>query len=205
MSPFRPELCHWWQTSAVELVVKVSTWMVQDGGEPELAVGDDWSVDLLFHPDEQLQAAAEDAVLSLTPEPVGESLSGYRLTAKVHRLPATSTHVEGLALEVPGVLLGYSRHPPLPPTPVVTGRGTLATDNYGRRMSWAFPEAKRYCVVEKITLVTAPLIPSPASPATHVPDWTRRADTSIQRMRMWQDEPAGGWATYFVTVRLLDW
>ena len=134
--------------------------MVQDGGEPELAVGDDWTVDLLFYPDEPLQPAAEDAVLALTPEPVGESLSGYRLTARVLRLPPTSTDVEGLALKVPGVVLGYLLHPPLPTSPVVTGWGSLATDNYGRRMSWAFPEAKRYCVVEKITLVTAPLIPS---------------------------------------------
>lgn len=189
----------------VQLVVQVSNWMVQDGGEPELAVGDDWTVDLVFYPDEPLQPAAEGAALALTPEPVGESLSGYRLTAMVHRLAATSTHVEGLALEVPGVLLGYFRHPPLPASPVVTGRGTLATDNYGRRMSWAFPEAKRYCVVEKIILVTAPLIPSIEPPATVTPDWTRRTDTSIDRMRMWEDVPAGGWAMYYVTVRLLDW
>jgi hypothetical protein len=72
-------------------------------------------------------------------------------------------------------------------------------------MSWAFPEAKRYCVVEKITLVTAPLILSFEQRATRVPDWTRRTFTAIQRMHKWEDEPAGGWATYFVTVRLLEW
>jgi len=64
-----------------------------------------------------------------------------------------------------------------------------------RTMSWAFPAIKRSCVVEEITLVTAPLIPVHEEPATdvpdwlqpsYVPDWTRRTDTSIRRMRRWR-------------------
>lgn len=186
----------------MELVIGVDLWMVRDGGEPELAVGDEWTVSLLFYAVEAMDAASNDAVLDLTPEPLFNSLSGCRLTAKVHRLAATSTHVEGLALEVPGVLLGYYHDPALPDSHIVTGRGRLAADRYGRGMAWAFPETERSGVVEKITLVTTPVIASPGQPATNVPDWTRRTVAAIQRMNKWEDQPKGGWATYFVTVRL---
>ena len=72
-------------------------------------------------------------------------------------------------------------------------------------MFWAFPETVRSCVVEEITLVTAPLVPLGAGQrATLGPDWTQRTDTLIQRMRRWDYEPNGWLAQYFVTVRLLE-
>ena len=198
----------------VELLVEVEMTMVKDGGERELAVGDDWTVDLLFDPEAPMQPASEDTVLEFTSRAVADPLAGYRITARVHRLPATGEHIEGVALEVPGFMLGYYLDTPLPDSPVVTGRGTLATDSIGMRtMSWAFPAIKRSCVVEEITLVTAPLIPVHEEPATdvpdwlqpsYVPDWTRRTDTSIRRMRRWEDEPKGWLGRYFVTVRLAD-
>jgi len=176
-------------------------WMVQDGAEPELAVGDDWSVDLVFYPHEPLRPATDAAALVLVPEPSASSLAGYRLTASVRQLPATSTHGEALALEVPNVVLGYFPHPPLPASPFVTGQGTIATDRYGHGVSWAFPETKRSCVVERITTVTTPLLAMPGEqPAAYGPDWSQRIEKSIQRMHKWDDWPEDRWATYFVTV-----
>lgn len=191
-------------------------WLVQDGGERELAVGEDWTIDPMFNADAPMQPAEDDSVFEMTPESMPDSLTAYRITARVHRLEASS----GVALEVPGLLVGYYTEPPFPdgrpPFPdsgVVTGRGTIDTDCSGvRSMSEAFPELKRSCIIEAITLITAPMIAAPESAPevplwprqTHVPDWTRRRDFSVQRMRRWEDERPGRLTRYFVTVRLTD-
>jgi hypothetical protein len=102
-------------------------------------------------------------------------------------------------------MFGYYLPTPLPDSPVVTGRGTLVAESMGvRTMSWAFPRVKRLCLVEAITVITAPLLPALDVPRTFVPDWTRRKDTQVERMRRWEGEPKGWLAKYFVTARLLD-
>lgn len=122
-------------------------------------------------------------------------------------------NILGFALEVPGIVVGHFSLPPLPNGPVVTGRGTLVTDSTGLlTVSWAFPNAKRPCVIEEIILVTAPLqrataeavahLPDRRRPA-HVPDWTRRADKRIQQIGKREDERPGQFAG-IVTVCLKD-
>ena len=191
-----------WQTSRVQLVVEVATWMVHDGGVPELAVGDHWTTRLDFFVEEPLQAAAGRAMLALTPDVVGDSPMlrlgpWYRIVAKVRRRLATSSHCERFALQVPGVVLGYSsRSHPVPSIPVVAGRGTLWADD-GTSSAEAFPETLRTWVVEAITLVT---VPRPQN-RSH---WAGRTEVPLQRTDSWQDDRGKQYVTYFVSVRLSD-
>jgi hypothetical protein len=176
--------------------------MVHDGGVPELAVGDRWTTRLDFFVEEILQPAAGRALLALTPDVVGESPTlrlgpWYRIVAKVRRRLATNSHVEEFALQVPGVVLGYSsRSHSVPNVPVVSGRGTLWADD-GTSSAQAFPETLCAWVVEEITLVT---VPRPQNRS----DWARRSEVPLQRTDSWQDDRGKEYVTYFVSVRLGD-
>jgi hypothetical protein len=49
----------------VQLIVEVEMWLVQDGGERELAVGEDWTIDPMFNADAPMQPAEDDSVLEM--------------------------------------------------------------------------------------------------------------------------------------------
>jgi hypothetical protein len=53
-----------------------------NGQVSELAVGDEWTVDLFFYASEHLQPADEDAVLELKPAPAADSLAEYLITTR---------------------------------------------------------------------------------------------------------------------------
>ena len=185
----------------MELVVFLAPWMIHDGQVPELALDDEWTAGVYFSTDEPLLPASGRAVLGLIPVFVGDSAilhlgPWYRIVTKLRRRRIDGQ--ERLAMEVPGLVLGYFSRSDVPPpsTSVVAGRGTLYVEPHGSSAQF-FDEPVPNWVVEAINLVTVP------GPNSH-PDWAHRTEVPLQHTDSWNHDRGREYVSYFVTLRLRD-
>jgi hypothetical protein len=175
-----------WKTSDMKVLLMPE--MVDDGAVPELSVGDPWLIDLVFRSREPMQPMSSGAKLRIKPQIPLNSDPHPRclLTARVLRRRPEGSEVTAIALEVPGMIVGYGSRLPLPDTPLVEGDGVLWADPW-QNTAWAFPETERRCIVEGLDCVSAPRVQSDDD--FRNPDWSRHTTTTIERIRTRHDFP----------------
>ena len=162
--------------------------MVDDGAVPELSVGDPWLIDLVFRLREPMQPMSAGAELGIKPETPLNSDPQPRclLAARVLRRRPEGSEVTAIALEVPGMIIGYGSRLPLPDTPLVEGGGVICADPW-QNAAWAFPETERRCIVEGLDCVRAPSVQD--NDGHRKPDWSRHTATTIEWIRTRHDFP----------------
>jgi len=162
--------------------------MVEDGAVPQLEVGDEWLVELMFQPDLPMVRTTSDSELGMWPvAPLdADPTPRYHVTAEVVRRHDDGAKVEWAAVELPGVMCGLASTFPLPQGRRVHGGGLVRVDPWSN-VAEIFPETKRRCIVESLTCINVP--PFLHEDGRLYPDWPSHERRSIERIRIREDFP----------------